>query len=126
MKRENRMDTPPLTRERGLWKTVHADLLALRVRAVSARLSQPAFPGNPSDWLQFPRLQLRGSAGFSPASLLVKNEVARTEDLEKNATTDFENLLVERWQVNDESCRLFFGQQIDDNFAIPLLRRFDS
>jgi hypothetical protein len=25
----------------------------------------------PSDWLPFPRLQLRGSAGFSPASLFI-------------------------------------------------------
>jgi len=34
----------------------------------------------PSGRLLFPRLQLRGSAGFSPASLLVTdNEVARTK-----------------------------------------------
>jgi len=36
------------------------------------RWIQPAFPGFPSDRLRFPRLQLRGSAGFSPASLLVR------------------------------------------------------
>jgi hypothetical protein len=30
---------------------------------------------------EFPRLQLRGSAGFSPASLL--NEDARTKEVEK-------------------------------------------
>ena len=36
---------------------------------MSIRLTQPAFPGFPGDRLQFPRLQLRGSAGVSPASL---------------------------------------------------------
>jgi hypothetical protein len=39
----------------------------------------------PSDRLQFPRLQLRGSAGFSPASLLLNaEEDARTKELGKN------------------------------------------
>jgi hypothetical protein len=32
------------------------------------RFLQSAFPGFPSDRLRFPRLQLRGSAGFAPAS----------------------------------------------------------
>jgi hypothetical protein len=37
----------------------------------NVRRIQPAFPGFPSDRLRFPRLQLRGSTGFSPASLLI-------------------------------------------------------
>jgi hypothetical protein len=41
--------------------------------------NQPS-QGFPSDWLPFPRLQLRGSAGFSPASLLIiPDEGARTK-----------------------------------------------
>src|SRR6266852_6698883 len=60
---------------------VHAGLLALRVRMwLSARMSfgqhpvttaglpRFTFSDSPSDRLRFPRLQLRGSAGFAPAS----------------------------------------------------------
>jgi hypothetical protein len=36
---------------------------------MSIRHMQPAFPGFLVTGLQFPRLQLRGSAGVSPASL---------------------------------------------------------
>jgi hypothetical protein len=50
--------------------TVHAGLLARESgRVEDVQLLRPAFPGFPSDRRQFPRLQLRGSAGFSPASL---------------------------------------------------------
>jgi len=36
---------------------------------------------------EFPRLQLRGSAGFSPASLLTSgDEDARTKEVEKEQT----------------------------------------
>jgi len=56
---------------------IRAGLLALRVRMFSSQASQlvddirdqsSAFPGFPSDRRYGPRLQLRGSAGFSPAS----------------------------------------------------------
>jgi hypothetical protein len=40
----------------------------MRVSQPDIRLLRPAFPDRPSDRLRFPRLQLRGSAGFSPAS----------------------------------------------------------
>ena len=44
-------------------------------------------PGIPSGRLQFPRLQLRGSAGFAPASLLVKrDEDARTKNVKEQTT----------------------------------------
>jgi hypothetical protein len=43
-------------------------------------LSAAAFPELPSGSLQFPRLQLRGSAGFAPASLsLPSGKDAQTE-----------------------------------------------
>jgi hypothetical protein len=45
-----------------------AGLLASRVR-MSNPACQPAFPEISSDRRRFPRLQLRGSAGFAPASL---------------------------------------------------------
>ena len=63
---------------------------------------RPAFPGFPSDRLRFPRLQLRGSAGFSPASLLVRNdEGARTKEVVKEQTDyGFENLLARGSEVN--------------------------
>ena len=52
----------------------------LRVRMSDTRISPPAFPGFPSGRGQFPRLQLRGSAGFAPASLsLPSGKDARSE-----------------------------------------------
>src|SRR6266550_2460256 len=74
--RENRMHSS-FSRERGLVWTVRAGLLAWRVRISSGQLcpliSISSYRGRPSqrstgDRRQFPRLQLRGSAGFSPAS----------------------------------------------------------
>src|ERR1017187_9334334 len=59
---------------KGLRRTIYAGLLALRVRMANpavrnTRLLADGLPGNfPSDRLQFPRLQLRGSAGIAPAS----------------------------------------------------------
>jgi hypothetical protein len=61
---------------KGFVLAVRAGLLALRVRTFSGtipvfgvRLLQPAFPKFPSvDDRKFLRLQLRGSAGFAPAS----------------------------------------------------------
>jgi len=49
----------------------------------------PGLPGiSPSGRWQFPRLQLRGSAGFSPASLTSPSgEVARSEEFTKIKTT---------------------------------------
>ena len=49
----------------------------------------PVLPGiSPSGRWQFPRLQLRGSAGFSPASLTSPSgEVARSEEFTKIKTT---------------------------------------
>jgi hypothetical protein len=46
----------------------------------------PAFPDYSSDWRLIPRLQLRGSAGFAPASQS-SFEDARTEQLRKNKAT---------------------------------------
>src|SRR5580698_5053056 len=89
--RRNHMHSSFITRK-GLVLAVRADLLAQRVRTkcvtgicppdFSSGDLQPAFPGiAPSDWLPFPRLQLRGSAGFSPASLLINaDEDARTKE----------------------------------------------
>jgi hypothetical protein len=53
---------------------------------MSIRLAQPAFPGFPGDRLQFPRLQLRGSAGISPASLSFaeRQKTRIPKDMEKN------------------------------------------
>jgi hypothetical protein len=49
-------------------------------------VTPPAFPGlTPSGRWQFPRLQLRGSAGFSPASQSSPSgKDARSEDFAKN------------------------------------------
>ena len=68
---------------KGLTWTVCAGLLALRVRMAcwDIRLLAAGLPGtHPSDQRRFPRLQLRGSAGFAPASLSSPSgEDARTE-----------------------------------------------
>src|SRR2546430_15910140 len=74
--RENRMHSS-FSRERGLVWTVRAGLLAWRVRTLRGDFAHefqyPAIATGlpritPGDRRQFPRLQLRGSAGFSPAS----------------------------------------------------------
>src|SRR6266446_7296815 len=71
--RRNRMHSSFNTRK-GLGWTVHAGLLASRVRTPLSTFDEYKRPSRvcPSDRLRFPRLQLRGSAGFSPASLLVR------------------------------------------------------
>jgi hypothetical protein len=74
---------------------------------------QAAFPGFPSGRLQFPRIQLRGSAGFSPASLLIPgDEDARTKVCERtkpNVEGIYSRAAVE---VNGRSQRVQVGQQI--------------
>jgi|ERR1700722_4731530 len=60
-----------------------------------ANRNQPSQEYFPSDWLLFPRLQLRGSAGFSPASLLINaDEGARTKYFGKEQKLIWCNLLV--------------------------------
>jgi len=65
---------------------VRAGLLASRVRTkLTVRLPQTGLPRNyPVAGCKFPRLQLRGSAGFSPASLPVKaDKDAQTKEVVK-------------------------------------------
>jgi len=68
--RKNRMHSSFVSRKGLVW-TVRASLLALRVRqlSLSDECTRPS-QGYPVTGCEFPRLQLRGSAGFSPASLL--------------------------------------------------------
>src|SRR5207302_11394105 len=63
--------------------------------AMSIRHTQPAFPGFPGDRLQFPRLQLRGSAGISPASLSFaeRQKTRIPKDMEKNEKAGARNLM---------------------------------
>ncbi len=66
---------------------------------MSIRRTQPAFPGFPGDLLQFPRLQLRGSAGISPASLSFaeRQKTRIPKDMEKNEKTGARNLMRRWW-----------------------------
>src|SRR5271154_499650 len=60
------------------------------------RNSRPAFPESfPATGCRFPRLQLRGSAGFSPAShLVVLTRLREPNDVEKeqNRTSRFRSV----------------------------------
>src|SRR5881275_988382 len=76
---KNRMHSS-FSRER-VGVAVRAGLLALRVRTIKS-VCAAILPGKSSEWLQCPRLQLRGSAGFAPASLPVA-ERGREPKIEK-------------------------------------------
>src|ERR1700730_8707097 len=94
--RSKHMHSSFVTRKGLVW-TVHAGILASRASTRLPTYERYNRPSRvlPSDRLCFPRLQLRGSAGFSPASLLVSaDEGANQRSCERTKLNGWRNLLV--------------------------------